>query len=284
MLARSGGVLLLLISVIPALAQPRRIQADAPPLTSEALALLEELRVRADGCNIAGNISCGQSVSGTASACNTGQYYLDFWIFNGIAGQPVTAVVTNASTIYDVLVAVQDFGGTGEVLKSTVSRGSATLTFTPSVSKQYSVTVGYVTPFYSRSYNLAFTCGGGASCQSSGFLQRGVATTGSLTTTNGCNTATDNWTLFQFAGTGGVPVRIQGTAAFPLYMEANSVGAKTGTFKVDDPADSGFVYYPETTGVQELWVSHDGPKATGQFTVTITDEPLDPCRRRSVRH
>lgn len=285
-LTRLGGVLLLLVSLVPASAQPRRVQSDAPVLTSEAISLLDELPVRAFGCNIAGNISCGQNVSGSASSCNNGEFFIDFWIFNGVAGQPVTATISNASTIFDVLVAIQDFGGTGQVLKSTVSRGSATLTFTPTVSKQYSVTVGYVTKFYSRSYNLAFTCGtgGGGTCQPSGFLQRGVTTTGSLTSSNSCNTTDFNWTLFQFEGTEGVPVRIRGTATFPMYMEANSAGAKTGTYKLSDLLDPTFVFYPENSGTQELWISHDGAKATGQFTVTVNDEPLAPCRRRAVRH
>jgi len=285
-LARLGGVLLLLVSLVPAFAQPRRVQADGPVLTPDAISLLDELPVRALGCNIAGNISCGQNVSGTANACNNGEFYIDFWIFNGVAGQPVTATVSNASTIYDVLIAIQDFGGTGQILKSTVSRASATLTFTPTVSKQYSVTVGYVTKFYSRSYNLAFTCGngGGSSCQSSGFLQRGVTVAGSLTSANSCNTTDYNWTLYQFEGTEGLPVRISGSATFPLYMEANSAGAKTGSYKLSDLLDPSFVFYPESTGTQELWISHDGAKTTGQFTVTLNDEPLAPCRRRAVRH
>lgn len=275
---------MLLFAGAVVVAQPRRAVTNAPPLSPEIEAFLGHTP-RVEACNIAGTIACGSTVVGTTNGCTDGEYYADFWIFNGVAGQPVTVRVTNASLIYDVGILIQDYGAGGAVLQSTVARGAATLTFTPARTKQYSATIGYVAKYYAKSYTLSFTCGtGGAVCQSAGTLQRGQWLSGALSQSGPCNNDY-YWTRYDFDGKEGVPVHLTVNASFPLYMQANSVGAETQTTLDTERSLADFVFYPDVTGIQHLWVSNSGTgNIAGTFSVLLEDEPLDPCKRRAVRH
>lgn len=131
------------------------IAAAGPPAKSDVVRIESALAAAPQSCSSAPPLSCGQSVTASPS-CLSGEYYLDLYTFNGVAGQTITLTATT-STGYQMLVAVQN-GTTGDVLKSNYGPSPVTLTYTVPSTASYYIGFGYVATFATGSYTLRMTC------------------------------------------------------------------------------------------------------------------------------
>jgi hypothetical protein len=111
-------------------------------------------------------ISIGQTLGGQWDSldCSSGapdHFILDFWVFQGTAGQQVTATVSFGDFgLTPVLLAFQDFTS-GDVLASDFGASPVDVSYTLPRSGQWVIGLGSADPFGYGTYSLRLSAGGG---------------------------------------------------------------------------------------------------------------------------
>src|SRR5262252_9418823 len=109
-----------------------------------------------------GAINIGQTIFGAIDAqdCeSTDNHFFDFYVFNGTAGQTLTATVTSAS-LGTMIVAFQS-NSDGSVLMSQQGNSPVAVTYTLPSTGLYVIGLGSVNTFTFGSYTLVLTAAGG---------------------------------------------------------------------------------------------------------------------------
>jgi hypothetical protein len=267
------------------------IETTDPGMVQQVSKLLAERaqpsaqRIGPLSCTVAPTLSCNTTMNGNPS-CLSGEYYIDLWTFNALAGQTLTITATTA-TGYQQLVTIQS---NGSILKQSNGPSPVTVTYTFTTAGAYYIGFGFVAKFATGAYTLALTCGTPTlptTCQTAGTLTRNVQVSGAIGPADAaCSVAkTTYFKRYEFTATAGIPIRIVVSTSFPKYLEAASVNASSRLTQRSEPAEPYLIFYPLTSGQQFVWIGQDVATPTsGTFTITIEDEPLDPCRRRAVSH
>lgn len=269
-------------------AQPRRaIQLEN--------ADVQALRLRAEAALVPAPLACGSApvlacgATQTASpSCLSGNFYVDLYTFNAIAGQTLT-VHGSTTTSYQILVTIQASSGT--ILVSNYSPATTSVSYTFPTSGMYFIGVGFVAQFATGPYTLQLTCttsppGG---CVTVGSLAVGGSITSQLVASlgNECLSGGPNYysTRYALSATVNVPVDVTLASQFhPYLLVGQSDDLRAIYAQGKSPGSITITYLPTYTGVHYVYVSSYLENETGAFTVSVTATQLDPCRRRAVTH
>jgi hypothetical protein len=165
-----------------------------------------------------GAISIGQTIFGAIDAqdCeSTDNHFFDFYVFNGTAGQTLTATVTSAS-LTPMIIAFQS-NSDGSVLLSNQGNSPVAVTYTLPSTGLYVIGLGSENTFAFGNYTLVLTAaggGGGSSCQ---------ADVNTLCLLNGRYAVTASWVNSSNQSGNGTAITLTGDTGYFWFFDSSNV-------------------------------------------------------------
>jgi hypothetical protein len=163
------------------------------------------------------SINVGQTIFGAIDAqdcASTDNHFFDFYLFNGTAGQALTATVTSDS-LSPMIIAFQS-NSDGSVLTSNQGNSPVAVTYTLPSTGPYVIGLGSDNTFTFGSYTLTLTeaGGGGNTCQ---------ADVNTLCLLNGRYAVTANWVNSSNQSGSGTAITLTGDTGYFWFFDSSNV-------------------------------------------------------------
>jgi hypothetical protein len=199
----------------------------ASTAAAQSAKLSDWLRTHPDGalripslrdCTTSNSLNVGQTIFGAIDAqdCeSTDNHFFDFYVFNGTAGQTLTATVTSAA-LSPMIIAFQS-NSDGSVLMSNQGNSPVAVTYTLPSTDIYVIGLGSVNTFTFGSYTLTLTAaggGGGSTCQTD---------VNTLCLLNGRYAVTASWVNSSNQSGNGTAITLTGDTGYFWFFDASNV-------------------------------------------------------------